>query len=96
MRMKVTKTRNNIVPKTKRIEKGLRRVPDRAYKFFVSVTPIKTGNARRRTRLQQTSIVADYPYAKRLNQGWSRQAPDGMIKPTVEYIKRILKGIFGR
>lgn len=89
-------TRNQINPKITRVQKKLRRVPDRAYKYFKSVTPIDTGNARRRTVLRGNTIEANYPYAKRLDQGWSRQAPSGMVEPTLDYIKRLVKGIFRR
>lgn len=59
----------------------------RAHKHFVSITPIDTGNARRSTVLENTDIVAAYPYARLLDQGYSKQAPDGMSQPTVDYIR---------
>lgn len=96
MRVGLKQTRSNIAPRLSRIEKKLRRVPDRAHKYFVSVTPIDTGNARSRTRLRNNTIYASYPYAKRLNEGWSRQAPRGMVEPTMRYIRQLVRGIFGR
>lgn len=75
----------------------MRRVPDRAYRFFVEATPIRTGNARRRTKLVNgDTIAANYPYAQRLDQGWSRQAPRGMVQPTIDFVRRLVRGIFGR
>jgi CRISPR/Cas system-associated protein Csx1 len=75
--------------------KQLAEVPDRvikqAYKFFVNHTPVRTGNARRRTSLESTTIYADYPYAGRLDDGYSKQSPDGMIKPTQAEIERLLE-----
>jgi hypothetical protein len=38
-------------------------------------------------------ITPRYPYAQRLDEGWSRQAPKGMSEPTFNYIKKIVKGI---
>jgi hypothetical protein len=67
------------------------RVADDAYKFFVAHTPIRKGNARRSTRLEQTTIVADYPYAERLDNGYSKQAPNGMSEPTQAEIERLLQ-----
>lgn len=58
-----------------------------AYDFFKNKTPIRSGNARRRTTYRDNNIRADYPYAGRLDQGYSRQAPEGMSQPTVEYIQ---------
>lgn len=96
MRVGLKQTRNNIAPRLSRVEKKLRRVPDRAHKFFVSVTPIDTGNARSKTKLRGNTIHAAYAYAKRLNEGWSKQAPIGMVIPTMRYIRQLVRGIFGR
>lgn len=80
--------------------KQLKEVPDQvaedAYKFFVAHTPIRTGNARRRTDLRGTTITADYPYAQRLDQGYSKQQPQGMTKPTEKEIERLLKKELGK
>lgn len=69
-------------------------VLDFAYDVFVKATPINTGNARKNTVTQGTdTIFADYAYAKRLDQGWSNQAKDGMTKPMFEEVRKYLKGI---
>lgn len=74
------------------------RMLDDAYIFFKDKTPIKTGNARRQTYKddQRKTITADYPYAQRLDEGWSKQALDGMSQPTIDYIdqrlSRYIKG----
>ena len=68
---------------------------------FKKNTPINTGNARKNTRLSQSKknyvIQAKYPYAGRLDEGWSKQSPKGMTAPTerdiddlvAQYIKRV-------
>lgn len=95
MPIKIVQTQNKIKPKLSRVEKKLRKVPVRAYNHFVKKTPIRSGNARRRTKLvQNDTIFADYPYATRLNEGYSKQAPRGMVRPTIEYVRRLIKGIF--
>ena len=57
---------------------------------------MRSGNARRKTRLSGNKIIAGYNYAQKLDEGYSRQAPDGMTKPTEEFIKKrmtqIIKG----
>jgi hypothetical protein len=58
-----------------------------AYKYFRDNTPVKSGNARRNTHLVRDTIQADYRYAQRLDTGWSKQAPDGMTRPTEQFIK---------
>jgi hypothetical protein len=65
-----------------------------AHGVFVKLTPVDTGNARKSTVTQGTdTIFADYAYAKRLDQGWSGQARDGMSKPMFQEIRKYLKGI---
>lgn len=65
-------------------------VPKKSYDYFVAETPIQSGNARRSTRLRDTTIKADYGYAHRLDTGWSRQAPDGMTDPTIRYVDKLI------
>lgn len=62
-----------------------------AYDFFVKTTPKKTGNARSKTRLANDEIQARYPYAQRLDQGYSKQAPQGMTQPTIEEMRRFIR-----
>lgn len=62
-----------------------------AFKHFRDVTPVRTGNARRNTRLSGDEIQANYPYAGRLDAGSSSQAPDGMTKPTEKFIQEYIK-----
>lgn len=71
------------------ITKVTPRMMDDAYRYFVRATPVRSGNARRNTYLDRNTnmIEADYPYAGRLNHGWSKQAPDGMVQPTIEYMR---------
>lgn len=68
---------------------ALDQLPKQAYEYWVKITPKDSGNARRKTRLNNDTIVAAYPYAQRLDQGWSKQAEDGMSKPTEREIKKI-------
>jgi len=72
-------------------------LPQAALDEFKANTPIRTGNARRNTVLQGNSIVADYAYGQRLDEGWSKQAPQGMTAPTLKWIQQEvdqrLKGI---
>jgi hypothetical protein len=72
-------------------------LPEAALDVFIDNTPIKTGNARRNTDLTGTTIRADYPYASRLDTGYSKQSPRGMVEPTEKWIQqemdRRLKGL---
>lgn len=77
-----------------RQQKQIEQLPQRAYKYFVAQTPVDSGNARRSTTLQGNEIHADYPYAERLDEGWSKQAPRGMVKPTTKWVTDQFKKIF--
>jgi hypothetical protein len=95
--------------KLKKIQDKLDKLPQEAYKEFVQLTPVgdpnrwKTkykpknytpGNARRKTKLKGDTIEANYPYAKRLNEGWSSQAPKGMVEPLMKFLRKRVKDIF--
>tara|TARA_R110000803_G_scaffold96851_1_gene165008 strand:+ start:6172 stop:6465 length:294 start_codon:yes stop_codon:yes gene_type:complete len=69
------------------LSKELKQLPKDAHRVFKSATPILTGNARNRTTVNGNTIKANYPYAKRLDQGYSPKAPKGMIAPTLKYIE---------
>jgi hypothetical protein len=72
------------------------RMADEAHKVFLRNTPVRTGNARSNTVLERNDIVADYPYATRLDQGWSRQSPKGMSQPTIEFLQGYIKKNLGK
>lgn len=91
--MTVRKTVDKITSATQRQQRQLDQLPQRALDFWVKTTPIRTGNARRRTGLRGDTIEARYPYAQRLDEGSSRQAPRGMSEPTQEFIDRAVKRI---
>lgn len=60
---------------------------DDGHKEMVKLTPIKSGNARRRTvHNVSDKIQSKYPYAARLDEGWSKQAPDGFTEPTTDHM----------
>jgi len=86
---------NLITPNLKKIQQDLNNLPSEVHKFFVSVTPKRTGNARSKTKLTNSNrkIQAQYPYAGRLDRGYSRQAPDGMSKPSKEFMRQRIKQI---
>lgn len=89
--MAIRQTKNTVSLSLGRMRKGLAKVPEQTYDYFKSVTPIRSGNARRKTSLDKTTINANYPYARRLDTGYSRQAPQGMTKPTERFLKQLLR-----
>lgn len=89
--MTVKVTKNTMSRSLQKITDSLDNVPEQAYKFWVDITPKRSGNARKKTRLKGSKIQANYPYAKRLNEGWSDQAPQGLAKPTEGFLKQLVK-----
>ena len=84
---------NNIALRLQQIQKNttpseLARV---AFPVFKDFTPVRNGNAKKNTRLKGDTIHADYPYAKRLDEGYSKQKGGvGMSEPTLKAIQEYL------
>lgn len=55
-------------------------------------TPRRSGAAARAWKEQgsgtQTVVANDKPYIQRLDEGYSKQAPGGILKPTLKEIRR--------
>lgn len=81
---------NDSLKQFSELKKLPQNIIDQAYDYFVKATPIRSGNARNNTKLQKTSIVADYVYAERLDNGYSKQAPRGMTEPTEKKLQQLL------
>jgi hypothetical protein len=88
----IRKTYDGLTPSVNIIQKDLDRIAQKAYDYWVKKTPVDSGNARRQTKLENNKTInANYNYAVPLDQGWSKQARDGMSKPTGKYIEQLLR-----
>ena len=85
--------RDNITPEIQRKLRELDQLASGAFEVWRASTPRRTGNARNRTRLQGDTIQANYQYAVPLDQGSSRQAPQGMNTPTLKWLRQQLNRI---
>lgn len=91
----------NLTSFTKQMDQARKAVadlPEFAEDTMKAYTPKRTGNARSHTTLQGSSVVADYPYAQRLEDNYSPQTRGlGITGPTEKAIQkevdRRLKGI---
>lgn len=83
----------SIIKRLDDLERALdpEKLAQEAFEYFRSITPIRSGNARRKTRRQGDEIRADYAYATKLDEGSSRQAPNGMSEPTTKFIQEYIK-----
>jgi len=68
----------------------------KSYIFYRSETPIRSGNARNKTKRNGLTLKSNYGYAGRLDEGWSKQAPNGFSDPTIDYIERFIKDRAGK
>lgn len=65
---------------------------------YQKATPVKSGYARSHTVQQnKTTLLSDYAYAGRLEDGWSKQAPSGMTNQTINkmpaIVDKLLRGL---
>lgn len=90
MDIKIRATTKQVSRMLEDLEDMPRDVMKTSLKFLKKKTPIDSGNARRRTSLSRTTINSKYPYAGRLDEGWSKQAPDGFTDPTIKEIDNLI------
>ena len=61
---------------------------DSALELVKENTPAQSGYARDNTVKKGNQIISDYPYAARLDEGYSRQAPRGFTEPTIKQLQQ--------
>jgi len=84
--MTIRKTKDTMTASLGQVQKRLDQLPQVAQEQFVRLTPRRSGQAQRSTRLSGDTIHASYPYATQLDSGSSDQAPQGMSQPTSRYL----------
>ena len=89
---KVTVNDREVREMFKELEDMPQFVMEKTYPYLKSRTPIKSGNARSKTRLEKNNSVigSRYPYADRLDTGWSQQAPSGFTEPATAEIDNLV------
>lgn len=65
-------------------------VMKKLYPYYVNKTPIRSGNARNRTKLNKNTINSKYGYAGKLDEGWSKQAPKGFTEPSIDQLEKLI------
>ena len=68
----------------------------KSYTFYRNETPIRSGNARNKTKRNGLTLKSNYAYAGRLDEGWSKQSPKGFTDPTIDYIERFINTQVGK
>lgn len=85
--IKVTFT-DSVTKQLAGVKNGLKNLSKDALVEMQKLTPIRTGNARRNTIRSGDTLIANYPYAGKLDEGSSNQAPDGITKPLDEWVRK--------
>ena len=66
-----------------------------AEEHAVANTPIRSGYARSQWQLHLETagfeVINEVPYIERLEEGYSKQAPEGILNPTVSQIEEKYK-----
>jgi hypothetical protein len=86
--MKIKINTRDLQQLAKSVKRELRQVMRESHRYFKEITPIRNGYARRNTILVGNEIRANYNYAGALDEGKSRQAPNGMSEPTIEQMEK--------
>lgn len=60
------------------------------------ITPVKSGRARRGWKLRkrndfQYKVFNKVPYINRLDEGYSKQAPNGIVRPAIKEVGKTFK-----
>ena len=81
----------------KEVHQPLDRMARDIYLEIIKTTPKRTGQAQRAWTKPENVSPDDFnavittnrlPYIERLEDGWSKQAPDGFIQPSIDKITR--------
>lgn len=90
--MRRTSSGKKLERRMREVNKFLEELPRNMSEEFVKNTPIRSGNARSKTTLKGgDAITADYAYAGSLMKGRSKQAPQGMTDPTIDWVRGELR-----
>jgi hypothetical protein len=91
----VTRVRDRITPNLQKAKGRYQRLSQDFLKVVKLNTPRHTGAARRKTQLthNRTRVHANYPYAVPLDEGHSKQAPNGFIQPSLDWLKNEIDNI---
>lgn len=71
-----------------KILKGIERMEEDVHRDLISGTPVDTGRARRGWTRTKDGSENRVPYIDALDDGHSKQAPNGIIKPALNKLRQ--------
>lgn len=87
MNITVLGTKSDVANLRRELNAEVKKVMADAFNIAKDNTPVRTGNAKKNWKKKPKQIYNRVPYIERLEAGASRQAPKGIIGPTLTQIK---------
>ena len=92
--MAIRRDYDKLTPSLNRIVNNLGELPQQTYEYVKSITPKRSGAARKNTVLRnKRKIEGAYNYSQHLDDGASSQAPQGMSKPAKKFLANAAKKV---
>lgn len=96
LRVTITNANKVATGLSKDVDQIVRQVSQELLKQLQRFTPVRSGRAKRGYRLNKRKkynyeVVNRVPYIERLDEGYSKQSPNGMTRPAIRAVsnKRI-------
>lgn len=71
-----------------KILKGIERMEEDLHRDLISGTPVDTGRARKGWRRTDEGSENSVPYINALDDGHSKQAPNGIVQPALNKLRQ--------
>ena len=97
LKIKVTPSAKMVADQiAKAVSDTVRQVSRDLFAEVKRFTPVKSGRARKGWKFKQKNklhyrIANKVPYINRLDEGYSKQAPNGIVRPAVQEVARKTK-----
>lgn len=83
-----------VIDNTRFDEQEWQSICDQVFTFLQDVTPVDTGVCRDAWEMNWSPVDCQFynptEYASYLDEGWSSQAPDGMIRPAIQFLRDLV------
>lgn len=77
-------------------EEDFYEVMDELLSYVIQISPVDTGFFASQWELDvqypDATLYNDTAYGEYLDEGWSKQAPDGLTKPVIKYLRELVNG----
>jgi hypothetical protein len=71
---------------------------DNVYNFLIGKSPVDTGYFQDQWELEYSYpecwFINNTDYGEYLDDGWSKQAPNGMTEPALNYARKLVHGYY--